>query len=355
MKDFKFLNALLICGFFFILTIPNLVMLLGDSKAKLELDYHKPKESLVNFKYQYTEHFGLKDDLFRLYKNIKTKTFHDPVLPDRVVKGLDGWFFLGNHNNNLLNDHFGNNPISNSDRYVITKKIEAIRTQLQQRGIALILMVPPNKHTIYGEYLPFQLSQHPTVVSQLKSHFKATLDVDLLDVSKTLLTHKDQHQLYYRTNTHWTDIGAFYGYQELMKSIQQQISFPLPLVNLNDYEQITMPIENADITKMIQLNTDEQVVYLHKKSPEKATFVNSDASLIHFRNSTGKLKLLMYKDSFANALIPFLNESFEKTWYTTDYRINYDFIDQIKPDIVVIEIVERNLVYNLINSKKPLE
>lgn len=353
----KLSNRVLIIGFMILLLIPNIVIVLQDHAIdpRLEFNPKKPKEIVTKFKNFYTENFGLKAELFSLYKTIKTKALKDDVLPNRVVAGKEEWYFLGNHYNNVLDDSFGNKAISNYELFLIFEKISHLKKSLQKRGIDLILVVPPNKHSIYGENLPFQLSKNPTVLSQLKSHLKKTIDFEIFDLSSAISGQKNEHQMYYRSNTHWTDIGAFYGYNKTMEIIENKTQTIYPKVTLADYDPILMPIKEADITKMIQLDVKEKVIYLQKKTPEKGMFIQTDGIYIQFKNARGKKKLLMYKDSFANAMIPFFNESFAEAWYTTVYNIDYDFIDRIKPDVVVIEIVERNLIYNLINSKKPLE
>jgi hypothetical protein len=60
----------------------------------------------------------------------------------------------------------------------------------------------------------------------------------------------------------------------------------------------------------------------------------------------------MYRDSFSIAWIPYFVESFEESIYLTNYNIDGAFIEKVKPDIVIYEIVERNLGSVLLNIKK---
>ena len=65
---------------------------------------------------------------------------------------------------------------------------------------------------------------------------------------------------------------------------------------------------------------------------------------IIFRNEKcdNKLKVLIFRDSFTDALIPFFKLHFYEThfiWF--DYQSHV--VDAIKPDIVITSFVERNL------------
>lgn len=328
----------------------------GENREVYErIDYKRPKESISMMKNYFVENFGFKSELLSVYKKIKIQKLNEPILQNRVVQGKNGWFFLGNHYENLLDDSFGNKTITKEEVFTITQKIKAIRSKLNSRGIQFILVVPPNKHRIYGENLPFQLVQNKTVLEQLKIHLSETIDFDILDLTELMLEKKMSQKMYYKTNTHWTDLGAFYGCQKLIDNVEDKLKTNITMVKLEDYQQVLKPIEESDLTTILQLNVNEDVVYLEKRLPKNAEFLDNEDNYLHFENVNGSKKMLLYKDSFSNQTMQFLNETFAETWYTRDYRIDYDYIDKVKPDIVVIEIIERNLVYNLINSQKPQE
>jgi hypothetical protein len=56
-------------------------------------------------------------------------------------------------------------------------------------------------------------------------------------------------------------------------------------------------------------------------------------------------KLVMFRDSFGVALLPYLSESFSDSlyvWYTP-FGVNLSVIEKERPQIVILELVERNL------------
>jgi hypothetical protein len=59
--------------------------------------------------------------------------------------------------------------------------------------------------------------------------------------------------------------------------------------------------------------------------------------------------LIMYHDSFGVGLQPFLRHHFKQATYilnsSTPVASNMDWIERTKPDVLIIEIVERSLPY----------
>ena len=51
----------------------------------------------------------------------------------------------------------------------------------------------------------------------------------------------------------------------------------------------------------------------------------------------------MFRDSFANALIPFLSESFDRIVYVWQPDVHPQVVQIEKPDVVIHEIAERFL------------
>jgi hypothetical protein len=58
--------------------------------------------------------------------------------------------------------------------------------------------------------------------------------------------------------------------------------------------------------------------------------------------------VLIYRDSYANALVPFLIHSFGEVIYAaTETKMGFDpaDVDRYNPDLVIYEFVERGLFY----------
>ena len=54
-------------------------------------------------------------------------------------------------------------------------------------------------------------------------------------------------------------------------------------------------------------------------------------------------KAVMFRDSFANALVPYLSESFSRIVYVWERDVNPEVVELEQPDVVIQEIAERFL------------
>src|SRR5436190_21050559 len=82
--------------------------------------------------------------------------------------------------------------------------LEGRRDWLARRGCKYLFVVPPDKHSVYPEYLPDWLikSETPSKVQQLIAHMKAHSTVPTLDLREALVEAKQGAVLYQMTDTH---------------------------------------------------------------------------------------------------------------------------------------------------------
>ncbi|OBX23517.1 MULTISPECIES: alginate O-acetyltransferase AlgX-related protein [Bizionia] len=344
------LHWLFIIIFIMMIVAPNVVMFFNlettennENRAFQEVpnfDLNQPIHSITEFKNYYTENFGLKTTLVNNYIDFKSHTLQETPMPNKVVKGLNGWYFLGNSYNNSLNNAFGNNTFNTDELQEISRRILEIKTYLNEQNIMFYIVVPPNKNTIYREHLPFQFKVYESNLSVLKNYLKAQINFEIIDLTEPLLAAKNFNQLYLKTDSHWNEYGAFIGYQETMKILNED--FKISTVTLDDYVFQVKPVKQGDIIKMINLNIEESAPTLAKKT----TPINST------KNSVNNPKLFMHYDSFSYNWMPYFNESFGAINYVKNYTVNKKHIEEEKPDIVIFEIVERNI--NVLLKKKSL-
>lgn len=349
-------DYLLIIGFLLLLIIPNLVMLFDlentpnneNKKFSKTPDFNleNPQLYISDFKNYYVNNLGLKLTFTNMYLNFKSQILNDHPLPNEVVQGKEGWYFLGNSYNDILNDSFGNVPFTNAELHAITQKLRKIKQHLNLKKIEFYIVVPPNKQSIYKEHLPFQLTSHTKRLSQLQQHLKTHSDLKIISPETLLMSKKNDLPLYHKTDSHWNDYGAFLGYSETIKMIGKD--FDIAPIPRSDY-RMTTTLFKGDLMPILNKNSDEESLVLKKIKPSKVDTLSAVYTFRHFTNPTNNLKLIMHCDSFADAWIPFFNESFGETVYVRNYIIDNSLIEKIQPDIVIFEIVERNLI-DLLNN-----
>lgn len=151
-------------------------------------------------------------------------------------------------------------------------------------------------------------------------------------------------QLYYKTDHHWTTLGAYYAYTSFCKEAgltpKPLSDFNIETVSHNFYGtlfskgnftfiepddlQIFYPKEENPVTVTYEVEektTDSLYEYSHLETKDKySVFLDNNHPLIHIQSSVknGK-KILIIKDSYANSFIPFLTTNYEDI-YVLDLR-----------------------------------
>lgn len=139
------------------------------------------------------------------------------------IVGGDGYNFFFQ---SMMPDFMQTNTLNNSQLSFITDKTKNRINDLKSfsSNTEIIYMIVPSKASIYPEIVP---KDYPagTGESKLKQVFGALEDggatvVNLLDVFNE---HKnDKYKLYWKTDSHWTDYGAYIAYTELFNHISEK-------------------------------------------------------------------------------------------------------------------------------------
>jgi len=183
--------------------------------------------------------------------------------------------------------------------------------------------------------------------------------VDMTPILRNLKSQETYPRLYHTTDNHWSNLGAYYGYYELMNFVCETsgIAATKPL-ELSDFdivdERLSYNIQ-AGLQDPASENIYEVVDRLIPKTARKAKLTSgqilndgkfwSDVrDKMSFTTGNDKLPTAVFlRDSFTTALYPMLNEHFNNTYYsdTWDYSLDYEWLAEVKPDYVFIIAVER--------------
>jgi alginate O-acetyltransferase complex protein AlgJ len=277
--------------------------------------------------------------------------------PDAVIRA-DPWLFL--RSEHVVEDFRRVSPFSSDELEAWRAVLEARAAWLAARGIRYLVVVTPNKETIYADAVPrwFTRADGPSRLMQLDRLFAGSKTVEWLDLTGALSHVVDAGRLYHRTDTHWNDRGAFVGYRAIIERLRPW--FP-GLVALDDGDLVAEArvTPGGDLARMCGLKNDlvERQEQLHV-APARAAATMADGSPLIFdrmdvrprdqfetRSPTGTIpSALIMRDSFGEALIQYLSQHLQRaTW-----RWTYDFpaaqIDEARPRVVIEELTERKLM-----------
>ena len=362
MKQKKIKNKRLavctIIGFLTLTLIPNIIMLTGlEEKSKFnktthypEINAKNPRNTLSSIKYYYLSNHGLKSTFINTYIEIKKNILHENPIPYRVVEGKEKWYFLGNFNNNILDNTFGFKIYSDVDLYRMKQNLIDLKLYLKSIGVDFYLVIAPNKSTIYREKLPYSFPENKTPYSQFLSKIKIEDSLNIIDLRPVLTKLKDSTQLYHKTDTHWNHFGAYIAYNEVINNINKTHDVIKP-TSLNHFLAKKDCLE-GDISRMININTKESITRYKTNTSSLVEISEDNDDFTSFSNQEKDLKLLMYRDSFANNLIDYFNSSFnEVVYYRYNIGIKKSDIIKTKPDVFILEVGERHFDVLLKNLK----
>ncbi len=299
-----------------------------DENKKLNVNFTTELDDYLS------EHFSFRTDVVSVFSSLKYSVFNES-LEEQVVAGKDGWLYFSK----TLDDYTGKNLMSDYEIDSLVKTLDIIDEYIESKGAEFVFVVAPNKNSVYPQYMPYYFT---------KTQSNSNLDIlneknkdknYYLNIKSGLVDSKEL--LYHKTDTHWNNLGAIYCYNAIMKKFNKDYI---------DYLESGYSVKcnwQSDLNTMLFPKKelyDNQVEFNKKTDFEYISKFRSVEDLnIETTTKNGTGKLLMYRDSFTNALLPFLSSNFEYSKFTRvlPYRLNE--LETTDYDYVVIEIVERNL------------
>jgi hypothetical protein len=306
-------------------------------KATSLLNGFQEKTQLINF---YTEsRLALGDQVF-----------------NRTLVGEDGWLNLTQ--GNTLTDHQHIPPFSDMELQNMQQSLEDLQAQVEANGGVFLLVIAPDKHSIYPEHVPDALP-HRDGSSRLDQFLNHLADngspVHVLDLRPTLLKAKKKYLVYYATDSHWNSIGAFFAYQSIIDELKS--SFPnLSSHPITDYKITENDPTPKDMPKIIGSTSLSEAAYIFSPRFKKQARQNiietpteTGVQFLYFSQTANPEAptVLVFSDSFFHALRPFLFEHFSRaieiqTLATTKTPL-LTWCKLFPADIVIFELAERQV------------
>jgi len=303
----------------------------------------------VGFGKYFKDNFGFRRELIGWHASWKVKWLRVSTSPD-VLIGKDGWLFYAG--DGTLGSDNSLPPFTPGQLAHWRSVIEARRDWLKRRGIGYLFVIVPEKHTIYPEYMPPGAggAGKQSRLDQLTAHLRENSDLEVVDLRPALRRAKTAHEVYLRTDTHWNGRGAFASYQAIVGELSK--SFPaVEPMSAADCTVTTRPFSEGDLAFLMGLGNQygEEAPYVAPRVPafrlEGDLSVITARPVISERAGAGLPRLVMFRDSFATALIPLLSQHFSRAVYSTGYQHRFDpaLVERERPDVVLQEMGERFL------------
>jgi alginate O-acetyltransferase complex protein AlgJ len=360
-------NAALILGFLVVIWLPTWDCLwdldhrptLNENRKLAEFPntFTTPGPYLAAFGDFYEDHFGFRNQLVHWNTHWRQSIFHESPVTT-TLQGEHGWLYWAREG---MEENFtGRAQFSPRDLQNWQKLLEARRDWLAQRGGKYMFVVAPNKETIYPEYLPKWLVKNgqPGKLDQFLAYMRLHSTVPVLDLRPDLIAAKAQGPTYLQTDTHWNSFGAFVAYQQLINALQPQFPDLKPL-GLDCFSRKCTLGRGGDLAVCLgqegELPEPLRVTFrpqppLQPLHPVVRDNQNGHHDCTITQNPAHSRKVILFRDSFAEAWIPFIGYHFNQVIYLSHTVWNRDILEREKPDLVIDEMVERKF-----NNHSPLD
>jgi len=282
-----------------------------------------------------SENFTLRDSIVDFFAQAKMKLFGEGN--DQVIVGKDDFLFF----NDTTADYIGASPMTDEEIDRAAEALQKIYALARENGAAFLFVMAPNKNTVYGDKLParYVRSEEPSNADRLYAALDR-LAVPYLDLRPVLIEGAAETLVYHKRDTHWNGAGAKLAFERLAEH------FGVPMPDLSERGPVTDTKFEGDLDALLfpgKTMYDTDVTYDFEGLFVFTTAYSTPMDLVITARSGGEGKLLMFRDSFANAWIPYAASAFREIRMerVTPYRT--EFLASMKPDYVVVEIAERNL------------
>lgn len=239
-----------------------------------------------------------------------------------------------------LDDYLGINQLTGEQIASIANYLYDLQQELSAKGVKFAFMTAPNKATIYPEYMPKRLVTTDSVRNiDMLTEALAQKGVTCIDAKSLLISAKADRTVYYEHDSHWNNYGAMLVYNAIAEEF-----------GLEKYDPLTYTVEydrTGDLHNFVYPSTEypeERIIYPEFHSYKSKRPINFDRDKeIETTSETNGLTMLVYHDSFGRSLQPIFSQSVGRLAMNSYFPYKLDYIEKYDPDIVLIELVERNL------------
>jgi len=281
--------------------------------GKFTADY----ESYVN------DQFLLRDEWITLKSY--TETLFGKVENNGVIYGKDGYLF---------------EKLTSYDEARLKLNIEAVQKFCEKYPeLSVKFALIPNSYEVLSYKLPIAspVLDQEKLINDIYNQVSSAENVDILS---SLKAHNSEY-IYYKTDHHWTTLGAYYAYEKLCDVLDvQKVDISTLKENVVEdfygtyFSKAKSFTIKPDVIKYYDVNAKLDLMAADttgKFVPEKSyetlydvekfdtrdkysafTYSNNSLTVITNNGEYEKERLLLIKDSYSNSLVPFLSTEYKE-------------------------------------------
>ena len=327
------------------------------------------KKFYTEFEKWYQDRLRYRDKIISLWK--QSNFNFGVILKDNIVLGKNDWLF--NTNNCLKFFKEPNEKI---------KRIKSLQNYCQKNGMDFILMVPPNKESVYRDYFPENIKtkyKNPKDWQKQAERLFTKNKINYLSVTKQIENQRkiENQDLYFNDDHHWSYYASSTAADLLMNKLEKDLhkEFYQGLKFDGTAKKATKEYSYANQLGL-KLNRDFMApwskkytneLYLTDSSTGKTRKISNVISnnvmwspmlkgegTVTNKFIKNNIKVLILGDSYSSYMVPYLSQNINQITSTHYSRVAGNkkevnmnkLINKYKPNAVVLIINEATFFHS---------
>ena len=345
MKKGKLIYCIL---FFAICLCPSLGMLVtkqetsSENRQLSEFPSPKTEEGKINVEWlsqagdYFQEHFAFRNELVTGNALLHGRLL-EPSTADGVIQGKNGWLYY----KDSLDDYLGQDLLSDRSLFNIAHMLSMTQQALEEKGVNFLFTIAPNKNSLYGDNMPYydKLKVSGQTNRENLEDWLKMEKVAYADLYQALM--EEDEVLYHARDSHWNNKGAALAADVLMDALGKDHdsyegeSYTVRRDYTGDLDTMLYPLAST---------ADDEIYY--DKETTYATVEEIQSNFdprITTVNPVKEGSLVMYRDSFGNALLPYMADAYANAYFSRGIPYQLMDVETHSADTVIIERAERFL------------
>jgi hypothetical protein len=294
--------------------------------------------------------------------------------PDQVEIGKNGYMFLGNDYANIMDYTTGEIPEIADQIPAKVASLKRLQKGVEERGAKFAFVLAPNKHSIYPEELPVGRKATEKTPTDLFVLEAVENGINALDLRPNMIALKERGevQVYLLADSHWSNAGGAFAYTKTMDFLRNTL-----VSNLEALDVQVSPKQGTagDLVRLLKLqeflpreyektydvefpqssicfgknNLQFELLEKCTQSDNKRIFAKrTSVTFTRASAAPNPQTVLMLCDSFCTSASNLFSASFQDVhrthWSSLRGEILKNYLDRLKPDLVILQMVERNIL-----------
>ena len=334
--------------FFAICLCPSLGMLVtkqetsSENRQLSEFPSPKTEEGKINVEWlsqagdYFQEHFAFRNELVTGNALLHGRLLETSTA-DGVIQGKNGWLYY----KDSLDDYLGQDLLSDRSLFNIAHMLSMTQQALEEKGVNFLFTIAPNKNSLYGDNMPYydKLKVSGQTNRENLEDWLKTEKVAYADLYQALM--EEDEVLYHARDSHWNNKGAALAADVLMDALGKEHdsyegeSYTVRRDYTGDLDTMLYPLAST---------ADDEIYY--DKETTYATVEEIQSNFdprITTVNPVKEGSLVMYRDSFGNALLPYMADAYANAYFSRGIPYQLMDVEIHSADTVIIERAERFL------------